>query len=79
MFCLLCGILPHLISETDLNVTEIIIRDFEASTFSSDLLGSVKKTAQLSQMKSLVLFLIKQKNQAKEEEQQEQQQQYRKN
>ena len=41
------------------------------------LLGIIKKTAQLSQGKSLVLFLIKQKNQAKEEE--EEKQQYRKN
>ena len=36
--------------------------------------GYQKKTAQLSQMKSIVLFLVKQKNQAKEEEEEEEQQ-----
>ena len=41
--------------------------------------GYQKKTAQLSQMKSIVLFLVKQKNQAKEEEEEEEEeQQYKK-
>ena len=44
-----------------------------------DCLGVSTKTAQLSQINSIVMFLVKQNNQAKEEkEEEEEEQQYKK-